>query len=111
MAILKSSESPAVKVKPGFDRRLAYLNNLMIAVCDFSGGPMPVPDKPHTHPHEQISYIEEGELWLFIGEDKHRLGKGDIYTVPPGIPHGIQTLTPFVRIIDTFSPVREDFLK
>jgi quercetin dioxygenase-like cupin family protein len=110
MPVLKKSESPMQKVKPGFERRLAYLNDLMVAVCDFSGGPMAEPDKPHSHPHEQISYVEEGELWFFIGQEKHRLAAGDIYTVPPDIPHCIQTLTSFVRIIDTFSPIRKDLI-
>lgn len=31
-------------------------------------------------------------------------------TIPPGVPHAIQALTPVVRLVDAFTPVREDFL-
>lgn len=111
MPVIKKNESSIQKIKPGFDRRIAYLDNVMVAVCDFTGGPMSEPEKQHNHPHEQISYVAEGELWLFLGPEKYHLGEGDIFAVPSGVPHSIQTLTGFVRLIDSFSPVRKDFIK
>jgi quercetin dioxygenase-like cupin family protein len=82
----------------------------MVVVCDFTNGPALKPDPPHSHLHEQISYVAEGDLFLFIGEEKHLLNKGDIFTVPSGLPHCIQTISKNVRLVDSFSPVREDFL-
>ena len=111
MAVLKEKMIPPEKLSPTFERRIAHLNKLMIVVCDFMNGPAEEPDKPHSHPHEQITYVAEGDLYLFMNEEKHFLTKGDIFTVPSGIPHCIQTISPHVRLIDTFSPVREDFLK
>ncbi len=110
MPVIKRSESPVQDVHPGLQRRIAYLGKLMMTVCDFTGGPMSEPEKQHTHPHEQITYVEEGELWLFLGKEKHHLGKGDIFSVPPGLPHSIQTLSGFVRLVDSFSPIREDYI-
>jgi len=111
MAVLKESKTIPEKISPVFERRIAHLNNLMIVVCDFTNGPAKEPDKPHSHPHEQISYVAEGDLWLFLGEEKHLITKGDVFTVPPDVPHCIQNISSFVRLIDTFSPIREDFLK
>jgi len=111
MAVLKESKTIPEKISPVFERRIAHLNNLMIVVCDFTNGPAKEPDKPHSHPHEQISYVAEGDLWLFLGEEKHQITKGDVFTVPPDVPHCIQNISSFVRLIDTFSPIREDFLK
>jgi mannose-6-phosphate isomerase-like protein (cupin superfamily) len=111
MPVYKEKQISAEKVSSILERRVAFLNNLLIAVCDFTNGPALNPDPPHSHPHEQITYIAEGELFLFLGEEKHRLSKGDIFTVPSGLPHCIQTISQFVRLIDSFSPVREDFLK
>jgi len=99
------------KVKEGFSRRINHLDNLMVVVCDFTNGPMPKPDPPHSHPHEQITYVAEGELFLFLGEEKHHLAPGDIFLVPPDLPHSIKTISTHVRLIDCFSPIREDFLK
>jgi len=110
MPVYKESESEPEKMSPFFKRRIAALDNLMVVVCDFTGGPDQEPDKPHSHPHEQISYVAEGELFLFMGNEEHHLIKGDVFTVPPDIPHCIQTISEFVRLIDSFSPVREDFL-
>ena len=110
MPVIKKSGSIQQKISPDFERRIAYLDNLMVVVCDFTNGPMKVPDKQHSHPHEQISYVEEGELWLFLGEEKHHLVRGDIFAVPSGILHSIQTISSSVRLIDSFSPVRKDFI-
>jgi len=111
MAVIKEKQTIAEKMSPVFERRIAHLENLMTVVCDFTNGPADEPDKPHSHPHEQITYVAEGDLYLFLGEEKHHLTTGDIFTVPPELPHCIQTISPRVRLIDSFSPVRKDFLK
>jgi quercetin dioxygenase-like cupin family protein len=111
MPVIKETPFTSEKIKVGHKRRVTHLDNLMVVVCDFTNGPMAKPDPPHSHPHEQISYIAEGELYLFIGEEKHHLKSGDIFTVPSSLPHCIQTISSHVRLIDSFSPVREDFIK
>jgi quercetin dioxygenase-like cupin family protein len=111
MAVYKEKESSPVKVSSGFERRVSHLENLMVAVCDFTNGPAPRPDPLHSHPHEQILYVAEGELFFFIGDEKHHILKGDICTIPSGVPHSIQIISKHVRLIDSFSPVRQDFLK
>jgi len=111
MPVLHKKTTESEKLSPVFERRIAHLDNLMMVVCDFTNGPAPEPDKPHNHPHEQITYVAEGELFLFLGDEKHHLTKGDIFTVPPGIPHCIQNISSFVRLVDNFTPIRQDFLK
>ena len=111
MAVFKEKQTITEKISEEFERRIAHLDNLMTVVCDFTNGPADEPDKPHSHPHEQITYVAEGDLFLFLGEEKHLLSKGDIFTVPSGLPHCIQTISKHVRLIDSFSPIREDFLK
>jgi mannose-6-phosphate isomerase-like protein (cupin superfamily) len=98
------------KISPSFERRIVYLDNLMVTICDFTHGPAKNPDPPHSHPHEQITYVAEGELLFFKGEKEHHLIKGDIITVPSGIPHCIKIISNHVRLIDSFHPVRKDFL-
>jgi mannose-6-phosphate isomerase-like protein (cupin superfamily) len=98
------------KISPGYERTIAHLDNLMVVVCDFTNGPMKSPDPPHSHPHEQITYVAEGELIFFKEEQEHHLLKGDMITVLPGVPHCIQTISSDVRLIDSFHPVRKDFL-
>jgi quercetin dioxygenase-like cupin family protein len=82
----------------------------MMAVIDFRDGPTGQPDPPHSHPHEQVSYVAAGELIVFIGDEQTRLGPGDMFSVPPDVPHSVQLLTEYVRLVDTFHPVRDEFL-
>jgi len=111
MGIIKSSEVTPEVIAKGRTRYLAHLPNLMMVAMDFEDGPASQPDPPHSHPHEQISYVVSGEVNVVLGNEVTSLGPGDIFTVPPDIPHCIQLLTTKARLIDAFTPVREEFLK
>jgi quercetin dioxygenase-like cupin family protein len=111
MGIVKSSEATVTPISAGRSRYLAHTDHLMAVVVDFHDGPASTPDPPHSHPHEQVSYVAAGELILVMGEEKTRLSAGDLFTVPAHVPHAVQTLSPHVRLIDAFNPIREDFLK
>ena len=110
MDVSKLSEAKAVEIKPGRTRRILHTDHLMMVVIDFADGPAAKPDTPHTHPHEQVTYVAEGEVLFFIGEESRRLVPGDMVAVPPDLPQPIQLLTPRVRLIDTFTPLRQEFL-
>ena len=94
----------------GRTRYLAHTDHLMMAVIDFNDGPTDAPDPPHSHPHEQVSYVVAGKIIFFLGNEETHLGPGDIFTVPPNIPHSVRLLTQHVRLVDTFHPIREDFI-
>jgi quercetin dioxygenase-like cupin family protein len=111
MTFLKQIELSKEIIGSGRRRYLGHSENLMVVVIDFDDGPSEVPDPPHSHPHEQVSYVAEGDLIVHIGQESTRLTKGDIFIVPPNTPHAIQLLSTQVRLVDTFTPLREDFLK
>jgi quercetin dioxygenase-like cupin family protein len=111
MHFIKYIETTPAQMRPGVDRRLGYTPNLMMTVIDFNNGPATQPDPLHSHPHEQITYVAEGEIVFVLGEDSARLGPGDMVVVPSGVPHAIQLLTPHARLIDSFTPIRQDFLE
>lgn len=111
MTVLKYKETPAVKIREGAERRLGHTDHLMIVVVDFYDGPKEQPDPPHAHPHEQVSYVAEGEILFLMDDDRPvRLGPGDMFLVPSGKPHSIQQLSEHVRLVDCFTPIRQDFL-
>ena len=111
MGVVKHHEAEAQTIAPGRTRYLAQTDHLMMAVIDFKDGPTTAPDPPHAHPHEQISYVARGEIIFFLDGAPTRLGPGDIFTVPPDVPHSIQLLSADVLLVDTFHPIREDFLE
>jgi len=65
----------------------------MIAVVDVNDGPAAQPDPPHSHPHEQVSYVASGEILVIIGEEKTRLSEGTCSRFLQMYPHTIQTLS------------------
>ena len=111
MATLKYDEMPAAQIREGAERRLGHTANLMIVIVDFHDGPKARPDPPHSHPHEQVSYVAEGEVLFVMDGEETRLGPGDLFLVPSGRAHSIQQLTKHVRLVDCFTPIRKDFLK
>lgn len=110
MGTLKQKEAVIQTIKDKRVRYLAHTDNLMMVVIDFNDGPTSEPDPPHHHPHEQASYVAAGEIILYLDGDPTHLVAGDIFTVPPNIPHSVRLLTSHVRLVDTFTPLREDFL-
>jgi len=57
-----------------------------------------------------VTYVADGELIFYLDGEPHQLQKGDMFTIPPDILHTVQLLTSHVRLIDTFTLLREDFL-
>ncbi len=111
MGTIKQDEVTPEVIAEGRKRYLAHTDRLMVVVFDFDDGPASAPDPPHSHPHEQVSYVESGEIIFFLDGAPTRLRPGDMFTVPPNVPHCIQVLTPHARLVDAFHPIREDFLK
>ena len=69
------------------------------------GNPLP----EHDHPHEQIVNMLMGTFELIVNGTSHMLEAGDVFVVPPDVPHTGVAHTP-CRILDVFAPVREDYL-
>ncbi|MBT7124323.1 MAG: cupin domain-containing protein, partial [Gemmatimonadales bacterium] len=66
----------------------------------------PLPE--HAHPHEQIVNMIEGTYELVIGGESYVLNAGDVLVIPGGVPHGGRSHTA-CKILDVFSPVREEY--
>jgi quercetin dioxygenase-like cupin family protein len=63
----------------------------------------------HSHPHVQSSYIAEGVFDVTIDGITERIAAGGAYIVPSGLVHGVVAIEAG-RLIDSFTPRREDFL-
>jgi len=63
----------------------------------------------HSHPHEQMGLVLEGEFELVISGEKRVVRKGDVYHVPPEVRHsGTASRSP-AQVLDVFVPPREDY--
>ena len=46
----------------------------------------------HSHPHEQVVNVLEGELSLTIAGEEHVLHAGDVVAIPGGVRHAARAL-------------------
>ena len=107
MSLFRWSDAEWKSVGEGIRMKvLANGGNLMITVVEFDAG---VTAPTHSHPHEQISYVLEGEFVYRLGGEEHRMVKGDSVYVPSGVEHNVTALTGG-KLLDVFTPIRSDFL-
>lgn len=96
------------QVQDGAQRRiLSYSGSLMMVEVEAKAGTVLT---AHSHPHQQISYIAAGSFDVRDGEERYRVKAGDSIYFTPGVTHGMTALEDS-RIVDVFTPIREDFLK
>ena len=62
----------------------------------------------HSHINEQITYIIEGQLNMMIGGVACSLTDGMYHVIHANVPHSAIAITD-CKVIDAFSPVREDY--
>jgi len=64
----------------------------------------------HEHPHEQLCYCLAGEFVFTVGSEAKTLVAGDSVYVPASTLHGATCINEG-RLLDIFTPQREDFIK
>lgn len=105
---IKALEVPVENVAPGLNRQImGYDTNLMLVRVHFDKGGI---GTRHKHPHQQVSYVVSGKFEVEINDKKEVLTAGDCFVVPENAMHGAVCLEEGI-LIDTFSPMREDFLQ
>jgi quercetin dioxygenase-like cupin family protein len=66
----------------------------------------------HSHVNEQFTYILEGALRFWIGEDGAEVLEvraGEVLHIPSNVPHKAEALEDTLDV-DVFSPPRQDWL-
>lgn len=90
---------------PGFKVRFVHSATMTFAHWDIEAGAV-LPR--HSHPHEQVATVIEGEFELTIDGQTHCLGPGSVGIIPSHAIHSGRALTR-CHIIDAFYPIREDY--
>ena len=90
---------------PGTSVRFIHGDRMTVAHWHFAPG-IPLPE--HSHQHEQITNIVEGEFELTVSGEPITLRGGDYLVIPPDAVHSGRSITE-CRILDVFCPVRDDY--
>ena len=93
------------EIVKGFKARFLHTESLSIAFWEVEeGAELPM----HNHIHEQVSQILEGEFEMTIDGITKVHKPGSVLVIPSNIPHSGKAITA-CKILDIFSPVREDY--
>jgi quercetin dioxygenase-like cupin family protein len=100
---------PKEALKPDLQRRLIAGERMMLAHVYLDKGCI-VPK--HSHENEQLTYILEGTLRFWLGEDEAEVvdvAAGEVLHIPSNLPHKAEALEATLDV-DVFSPPRQDWL-
>ena len=102
-------DMPKEALKEGIGRRFVSTERMMIAHVYLDEGAV-VPR--HEHENEQLTYILEGTLRFWLGEDESQVvdvRAGEVLQIPSWLPHRAEALEPTLDC-DIFCPPRQDWL-
>ena len=106
MPYIKIEDIEPLEVVPGCRMRTPFGENLMLSYLELDvGAVVPL----HDHPHEQGGILLEGQVELTIGDEVRVCEVGEMFLIPPNTPHKAVAVGGPARVLDVFSPVREDY--
>ena len=100
---------PKEMLKPDLERRLIATERMMLAHVHLEKGCI-VPT--HSHENEQLTYILEGVLRFWLGDDESQVvdvAAGEVMHIPSNQPHKAEALETTLDV-DIFCPPRQDWL-
>lgn len=96
-------------VTEGIERRIINGERMMLTHVYLKKGAV-VPR--HSHENEQLTYILEGVLRFWIGDEESEpidIRAGEVLHIPSNVPHKAEALEETLDV-DVFSPPRQDWL-
>ena len=106
MSFFDIGNHPEIQLSDGVKIRTAYGERIMMSFVYFEPNSL-VPE--HSHPHEQMGMVVEGQFRLTVKGESKIIKKGDVYLVPSNAKHSAQALSDSAVALDIFSPPREDY--
>jgi len=96
-------------VTDGIERRIITGERMMLThVYLKKGAVVPL----HSHENEQLTYILEGVLRFWLGDEESEpidIRAGEVLHIPSNVPHKAEALEDTLDV-DVFSPPRQDWL-
>jgi quercetin dioxygenase-like cupin family protein len=103
------NDLPKEALNARLQRRLITTDRMMLAHVYMEPGCI-VPK--HSHENEQLTYILEGVLRFWLGDDEAEtvdIAAGEVLHIPSFVPHRAEALERTLDV-DIFCPPREDWL-
>ncbi|MFT5527280.1 MAG: quercetin dioxygenase-like cupin family protein [Pirellulaceae bacterium] len=105
--IVKPADASFHNIFPGVDIRTVAGDKMMLSLVEME--PHAVVEK-HSHPHEQMGLLLEGECEFIIGDDRQIVKAGEMWRIPGGVEHKVINGDKPGKALDVFHPIRQDYL-
>ncbi len=89
----------------GYSARFVHTEGMTFSFLDVKAGAA-LPE--HSHPHEQVAQVIEGEFELTVAGEPIRFGPGTVIVIPSNVRHSGLAITD-CKLLDVFTPVRDDY--
>ena len=93
------------EIVPGYRAKFIHAEGMTLAYWEVDAGAA-LPE--HSHPHEQIANVLEGEFELTVDGESRVLTPGQVAVIPGHVPHSGRAVTA-CRLLDAFQPARDDY--
>jgi quercetin dioxygenase-like cupin family protein len=104
--ILSKSDCVARNPFPGVRMFIAEGQQMTVSLVEMDPHAA-IPE--HSHPHEQVGYMIEGEAEFVVAGRASCVSAGQMWRLPGGTPHQVITGDRPMRAMDVFYPIREDY--
>jgi len=99
-------EVPITLIADGAKSHLVCGKSMMYSFLTMKAGSV---FELHSHPEEQIMFVLEGYCDEIIEDKLYRVKAGDLIYLPSNIIHGAFLREVDCRVLDVFSPLRNDY--
>lgn len=106
MDFFDTGELKQMQVLEGITLRSVAGEKAMMTFFEFDEGAV-IPK--HSHPHEQITYVLEGELEFTLNGESRVLSRGQGVVIHANEEHSARVIKGLARAVDAWHPVREDY--
>lgn len=96
------------QLAPGIDTRIFTGQQAMLSVVTLAPNAQ---GSIHSHPQEQWGVLLNGDGIRIQDGQEFAVCAGDFWRTPGGVTHGIRAGAQGARILDIFSPPREEYTK
>ena len=105
MGFVNVNDLPELEIAKGIKARAVTAECVTVLHVTIDEGAL-LPE--HSHYHEQVVNVVEGELELTVKGETHRLTPGKVMVLEPNVAHSGRCISK-CRVVDVFHPVRQDF--
>lgn len=106
MPFIDYTSKPRIKIWDNIYGQVHHSDRVTCGHLNIAAG-VDLPE--HHHVQEQWSHLLEGEMEFIVGGEKRLMKPGETAYIPGNVPHSGRTITA-CKLIDVFTPVREDWI-